>query len=89
MQGFIMARDEIFWMLALIGVAVAVLWHFTLQNQEALVWSTAVLVQALPFVAAFITSMCNALPNMFKSGNTSVPVPSSSVPDSSVVSAAE
>jgi cellulose synthase/poly-beta-1,6-N-acetylglucosamine synthase-like glycosyltransferase/exo-beta-1,3-glucanase (GH17 family) len=89
MQGFIMARDEIFWMVALIGVAVAVLWHFTLQNQEALIWSTAVLVQALPFVAAFITSMCNALPNMFKTGGNTAPVPSSAVPDSSVASAAE
>jgi hypothetical protein len=42
-----------------------VLWHFTPKNEEALLWSIAVLVQALPFAAALITSMCNALPMLF------------------------
>jgi cellulose synthase/poly-beta-1,6-N-acetylglucosamine synthase-like glycosyltransferase/exo-beta-1,3-glucanase (GH17 family) len=65
MQGFIMARDEIFWLVALVSVAIAVMWNFTLQNQEALIWSATVLVQALPFAAALITSMCNALPKLF------------------------
>jgi hypothetical protein len=41
------------------------LYNFTPQNEEALLWSTAVLVQALPFAAALITSMCNALPMLF------------------------
>jgi hypothetical protein len=65
MQGFLMARDEIGWLLALVFVAVAVLYHFTPQNEEALLWSLAVLVQALPFAAALITSMCNAVPMLF------------------------
>jgi cellulose synthase/poly-beta-1,6-N-acetylglucosamine synthase-like glycosyltransferase/exo-beta-1,3-glucanase (GH17 family) len=65
MQGILMARDEIMWLLALVFVAFAVLWNFTPQNEEALLWSTAVLVQALPFAAALITSMCNALPMLF------------------------
>ncbi|HTJ64371.1 MAG TPA: glycosyltransferase [Alphaproteobacteria bacterium] len=65
MQGFIMARDEIIWLVALVAVAIGVLWHFTLQNEQALIWSTAVLVQALPFAAAVITSFCNALPVLF------------------------
>jgi cellulose synthase/poly-beta-1,6-N-acetylglucosamine synthase-like glycosyltransferase len=65
MQGFLMARDEIIWLVMLVAVAIAVLWNFTMQNQEALLWSTAVLVQALPFAAALITSMCNALPMLF------------------------
>jgi hypothetical protein len=66
MQGFIMARDEIIWLVLLVTVAVGVLWHFTLQNEQALIWSAAVLVQALPFAAALITSMCNAVPMLFK-----------------------
>jgi cellulose synthase/poly-beta-1,6-N-acetylglucosamine synthase-like glycosyltransferase/exo-beta-1,3-glucanase (GH17 family) len=65
MQGFIMARDEILWLVALVSVAFAVLWNFTPQNEEALLWSVAVLVQSLPFAAALITSMCNALPMLF------------------------
>jgi cellulose synthase/poly-beta-1,6-N-acetylglucosamine synthase-like glycosyltransferase/exo-beta-1,3-glucanase (GH17 family) len=65
MQGFIMARDEITWLVLLVSVAIAVLWHFTPKNEEALLWSIAVLVQALPFAAALITSMCNALPMLF------------------------
>jgi len=65
MQGILMARDEIYWLLALVFVAVAVLYNFTPQNEEALLWSTAVLVQALPFAAALITSMCNAVPMLF------------------------
>jgi cellulose synthase/poly-beta-1,6-N-acetylglucosamine synthase-like glycosyltransferase/exo-beta-1,3-glucanase (GH17 family) len=65
MQGILMARDEIVWMVLLIGAAVLVLWNFTPQNEEALIWSAAVFVQALPFIAAFITSMCNAVPKLF------------------------
>jgi cellulose synthase/poly-beta-1,6-N-acetylglucosamine synthase-like glycosyltransferase/exo-beta-1,3-glucanase (GH17 family) len=64
-QGFLMARDEILWMLALVAAAVGVLWNFTPQNEEATIWTAAVLVQALPFAAALITSMCNALPMLF------------------------
>ena len=60
-----MARDEILWLVALVSVAFAVLWNFTPQNEEALLWSVAVLVQSLPFAAALITSMCNALPMLF------------------------
>jgi cellulose synthase/poly-beta-1,6-N-acetylglucosamine synthase-like glycosyltransferase/exo-beta-1,3-glucanase (GH17 family) len=76
MQGLLMARDEILWMVALIGVAVAVLWNFTPQNEEALVWSATVVVQALPFAAALITSMCNALPMLFRRDPAGAPAPS-------------
>jgi cellulose synthase/poly-beta-1,6-N-acetylglucosamine synthase-like glycosyltransferase/exo-beta-1,3-glucanase (GH17 family) len=65
MQGILMAKDEIYWLLALVFAAAAVLYNFTPQNEEALLWSVAVLVQALPFAAALITSMCNALPMLF------------------------
>jgi cellulose synthase/poly-beta-1,6-N-acetylglucosamine synthase-like glycosyltransferase/exo-beta-1,3-glucanase (GH17 family) len=65
MQGILMAKDEIYWLLALVFVAVAVLYNFTPQNEEALLWSLAVLVQSLPFAAALVTSMCNAVPMLF------------------------
>jgi cellulose synthase/poly-beta-1,6-N-acetylglucosamine synthase-like glycosyltransferase/exo-beta-1,3-glucanase (GH17 family) len=65
MQGFIMARDEIIWLVLLVAAAVGVLWNFSAQNEQAVIWSIAVLVQALPFAAALITSMCNALPIFF------------------------
>jgi hypothetical protein len=65
MQGFIMARDEIIWMVALLTASGLVLWNFTPQNEDALIWSAAVFVQALPFIAALITSMTNALPMLF------------------------
>ncbi len=76
MQGFLMARDEIIWMAAMIAVAGAVLWNFTPQNEEALIWSATVLVQALPFAAALITSMCNALPMLFARPTMVQPAPS-------------
>src|ERR1700758_5344538 len=60
-QGFLMARGEIGWLVALMVAAGAGLWNFTPQNQQAVVWCIAVGVQALPFLAALITSMCNAL----------------------------
>ena len=65
MQGFIMARDEIVWLVLLVSVATGVLVHFRPENEEALLWSVAIYVQALPFAAALITSMCNALPMLF------------------------
>jgi cellulose synthase/poly-beta-1,6-N-acetylglucosamine synthase-like glycosyltransferase/exo-beta-1,3-glucanase (GH17 family) len=68
MQGLIMARGEIVWMVLLISVASLVLWNFSPQNEEALIWSAAVFVQALPFVAALITSMCNAVGDLFHRG---------------------
>jgi len=78
MQGFIMARDEIIWLVLLVSVAVAVLWNFTPQNEEALIWSASVIVQSLPFLAALITSMCNALPKLFKGGSEPAAVPAGS-----------
>jgi hypothetical protein len=65
MQGVIMARDEIVWMVLLVASAVMVLWNFTPQNEQALIWSATVFVQALPFIAALVTSMANALPKLF------------------------
>jgi cellulose synthase/poly-beta-1,6-N-acetylglucosamine synthase-like glycosyltransferase/exo-beta-1,3-glucanase (GH17 family) len=78
MQGVIMARDEIIWMVLLIASAVLVLWNFTPQNEEALIWSAAVLVQALPFIAALITSMANALGNFFTSHAEPLTLPAGS-----------
>jgi cellulose synthase/poly-beta-1,6-N-acetylglucosamine synthase-like glycosyltransferase len=67
-QGFVMARDEIKWMVALIACTGLVLWSFTPQNLEAVLWSAAVFVQSLPFIAALITAMCNALAGFRLSG---------------------
>ncbi len=76
MQGFLMARDEILWLIGLTAAAVGVLWNFTPQNEEATIWSAAVLVQALPFAAALVTSMCNALPMLFARPPVAQPAPS-------------
>ncbi|GIL39546.1 glycosyltransferase [Roseiterribacter gracilis] len=71
MQGILMARDEIKWMLALWVLAGLVLYLMTWHNREALLWSIMLLVQSLPFFAAFVTAMINAMPGLFsrKHGN--------------------
>ena len=77
-QGFIMARGEIVWLVLLVSVAVAVLWNFTPQNQEALIWSASVFVQSLPFLAALITAMCNALSHLLHAQPEPAAIPAGS-----------
>jgi len=77
-QGFLMARGEIVWLVALLSVAALVLGHFGPLNLEARIWSLAVAVQALPFLAALITAMTNALPHFRIMGPSPEVVPSGS-----------
>lgn len=60
-QGILMAREELFLLVLLLGTAFAILYKFTIVNQNALLWSGMLLVQTLPYWAAFITSMINAV----------------------------
>ncbi|MGE4351489.1 MAG: glycosyltransferase [Bdellovibrionales bacterium] len=60
-QGFLMAREEIGLLLALLICAYAIVWNFETTNQSAVIWSSMLLVQTLPYWAALITSMINAV----------------------------
>ncbi|MDD3181439.1 MAG: glycosyltransferase [Alphaproteobacteria bacterium] len=62
-QGLLMAREEIALLLALLLSAFSIVWDFELTNQNAVIWSGMLLVQTLPYWAALITSMVNAIGN--------------------------
>lgn len=64
MQGILMAREEIGLMLALWLAAVAILLANSTGNRDALMWSTLLVVQSLPYLAALVTSMVNAFPDL-------------------------
>lgn len=61
-QGFLMAREEIGLLSLLLISALSVLYKFEPSNQNAVLWSGMLLVQTLPYWAALVTSMINALP---------------------------
>lgn len=61
-QGFLMAREEIGLLVLLLVSAIAILITFEPANQNAVLWSGMLLVQTLPYWAAMITSMINAIP---------------------------
>lgn len=61
-QGFLMAREESGFLILLILCASIILILFEPSNQNALLWSGMLLVQTLPYWAALITSMLNAVP---------------------------
>ena len=60
-QGFLMAREEIGLLLLLLICATAVIIKFEPSNQNAVIWSGMLLVQTLPYWAALVTSMINAV----------------------------
>jgi len=60
-QGILMAREELVLLLALLIAAGAILFKFELSNQNAVLWAGMLLVQTLPYWAALITSMINAV----------------------------
>jgi len=60
-QGLLMAREEIGLLLLLLVCAIGVLIKFETSNQNALLWSGMLLVQTLPYWAALVTSMINAV----------------------------
>jgi len=66
MQAFLMAREEIGLLLALVLCAIAVLWRFDTSNRDAVLWASMLSVQTLPYWAALYVSMINALPKREK-----------------------
>jgi exo-beta-1,3-glucanase (GH17 family)/glycosyltransferase involved in cell wall biosynthesis len=61
-QGFLMAREEIGLLVALLASAFSVLYKFEPSNQNAVLWTGMLCVQTLPYWAALYVSMVNALP---------------------------
>jgi exo-beta-1,3-glucanase (GH17 family)/cellulose synthase/poly-beta-1,6-N-acetylglucosamine synthase-like glycosyltransferase len=66
LQVLLMAREELALLILLITCAVAVLWKFETQNRNADLWAGMLLVQTLPYWAAFILACVNAWPNKEK-----------------------
>ena len=62
LQGILMAGEEIVLLVGLIAAASAVLVVYTNRNHEALLWSVMLYVQTLPYWAALVTAMINAVP---------------------------
>ncbi|MDE1900128.1 MAG: glycosyltransferase [Alphaproteobacteria bacterium] len=62
MQAFLMAREELGLLLALLSCAWIILWKFTTQNQNADLWAGMLLVQTLPYWAAIAMATVNAWP---------------------------
>ncbi len=60
-QAFLMAQEEIGLLLALLITAFSILYKFETSNQNAVLWSGMLLVQTLPYWAALITSLINAM----------------------------
>lgn len=66
MQGILMAREETGLLVGLLASATAVLLIYTPANREALLWGIMLYVQTLPYWAALVTSLINALPRLQK-----------------------
>lgn len=62
-QAFLMAREEIILLIALIICAVWILWRATVQNQDAVLWASMLGVQTLPYWAALYVSVINVMPH--------------------------
>ncbi|MDE2029751.1 MAG: glycosyltransferase [Alphaproteobacteria bacterium] len=62
LQAVLMARQEFVLLLALIASAAVVLWKFTPQNRNAVLWAGMLSVQTLPYWAALIMATVNAWP---------------------------
>ncbi|MDX2028063.1 MAG: glycosyltransferase [Alphaproteobacteria bacterium] len=79
-QAFLMAREEIGLLLALMIAATAVLIKFDVQNQNAVLWAGMLGVQTLPYWAALCVAVVNAWPKKKESNldgitGVSPPVP--------------
>ncbi len=63
MQGFLMAREEAF-VLGLLWLAILMVLISYGFTPEALVWAVLLLVQSVPYVAAVMLSLVNAVPGL-------------------------
>ncbi len=66
LQGILMAGEELGLLAGLLLGATSVLLIYTAQNREALLWSSMLYIQTLPYWAAVITAMVNAVPALRK-----------------------
>ncbi|MGB9153967.1 MAG: glycosyltransferase [Alphaproteobacteria bacterium] len=62
LQAILMAREELVLLVLLVGCASEILWQFEIQNRNADLWAGMLLVQTLPYWAAFIVALVNAWP---------------------------
>jgi len=65
LQALLMAREELALLVLLIASAIAILWKFETSNQNAVLWSGMLLVQTLPYWAAFALAVVSAFPKLF------------------------
>jgi hypothetical protein len=72
MQGILMAKHELRWLAALWISAALIIASQSWRNHEAVLWAVLLVVQSLPFIAAGITSMLNAMPHLFRPRVTAV-----------------
>ncbi|WP_075768585.1 glycosyltransferase [Aerophototrophica crusticola] len=72
-QGFLNAREEVVLMLGLWVTAFLVAWIEGGENRDAYIWSTMLVVQSLPYIAALAVATMNALP--MPKGNEPAPAP--------------
>jgi len=63
MQGFMMAAEETFLLVTLWVCAIWIMWAAGIANREAFLWGSFLIAQSLPYLAALITAMMNALPD--------------------------
>lgn len=61
-QAFLMAREEIALLIFLLGSSTAILYKFTVANQDAILWAGMLFVQTLPYWSALIVATINAWP---------------------------
>ncbi|WP_207458571.1 glycosyltransferase [Azospirillum sp. SYSU D00513] len=64
MQAFLMAREEIALLGSLWLAALAIVLVFGHENRDAFMWSGLLVVQSLPYLSAFVTSLINVFPNL-------------------------
>ncbi|WP_434613138.1 glycosyltransferase family 2 protein [Azospirillum sp. B2RO_4] len=64
MQAFLMAREELVLLVSLWGAALAIVMVFGHENRDAFMWSGLLVVQSLPYLAAFITALINVFPTI-------------------------
>ncbi len=73
-QGFLMAWEEAVLLAVLLSFSISILVFFTPSNRNALIWSSMLAVQTLPYWAALATSMASAFP-AFREEKGLLPVP--------------
>jgi exo-beta-1,3-glucanase (GH17 family)/cellulose synthase/poly-beta-1,6-N-acetylglucosamine synthase-like glycosyltransferase len=58
------AREEALLMMALLFSAVAIAWQHGGESPDARIWSTVLVLQAIPYIASVLVSMISAFPNL-------------------------